>query len=55
MSYRPGRPHRLAELVPLNQFLGSINVKKFRLWLLKRFTNTGSVECAHLMEAKTTC
>ncbi len=27
LSYRPARLHRLAELVPWNRFLGSINVK----------------------------
>jgi hypothetical protein len=32
LSYRPGRLHRLAEFIPWNRFLGSINVK-----------NTGSV------------
>ena len=26
LSYRPARPHRLAELIPLNRFLGSLNV-----------------------------
>jgi len=26
LSYRPARPHRLAEFIPWNQFLGSINV-----------------------------
>jgi hypothetical protein len=26
LSYRPARLHRLAELIPWNRFLGSINV-----------------------------
>ncbi len=31
LSYRPGRLHSLAVLVPWNRFLGSLKVKKFRL------------------------
>jgi hypothetical protein len=31
--YRPARLHRLAELILWNQFLGSVNVYKFRLWM----------------------
>ncbi len=31
MSYGPARLHRLAELIPWNQFLGSIKLKKFVL------------------------
>jgi hypothetical protein len=29
LSYRPDRLHRLAELIPRNQFLGSLNVYKY--------------------------
>ncbi len=29
LSYRPPRLHRLAELIPRNQFLGSLKVYKF--------------------------
>jgi hypothetical protein len=32
LSYRPARLHRLAELIPWNQFLSSLKVKKFGLW-----------------------
>ncbi len=32
LSYRPARLHRLAEFIPWNRFLGSINVNKFGLW-----------------------
>jgi hypothetical protein len=31
LPYRPARLNRLAELIPLNQFLGSLKVKKFGL------------------------
>jgi hypothetical protein len=31
LSYRPARLQRLAELIPWNRFLGSLNVYKFRL------------------------
>jgi hypothetical protein len=31
LSYRPARLHRLAELMPWNRFLGSINVYKYGL------------------------
>ncbi len=31
MSYRAARLHRLAELIPWNQFLGSLKVLKYRL------------------------
>jgi hypothetical protein len=31
LSYRPARLRRLAEFIPLNRFLGYINVKKYRL------------------------
>jgi hypothetical protein len=34
LSCRPGRPHRLAELIPWNRLLGSLKVKKFWLWYL---------------------
>ncbi len=30
LSYRPARLHRLAESIPWNRFLGSINVLKIR-------------------------
>jgi hypothetical protein len=30
LSYRPARLHRLAEFIPWNRFLGSINVLKIR-------------------------
>jgi hypothetical protein len=36
LSYRPARLHRLAEFIPWNLFLCSINVKKYRLWLGKK-------------------
>ncbi len=32
VSYRPAWLHRLAELIPRNRFLGSLNVYKYRLW-----------------------
>jgi hypothetical protein len=32
LSYRPARLHRLAEFIPWNRFLGSINVLKYGLW-----------------------
>jgi hypothetical protein len=35
LSYRPARLHRLAETFPWNRFLGSIKVKKYRLWNAK--------------------
>jgi hypothetical protein len=31
LSYQPARLHSLGELVPLNRFLGSLEVKKFGL------------------------
>jgi hypothetical protein len=31
LSYRPARLHRLAESIPLNRFLGSLNVYKYGL------------------------
>ncbi len=31
LSYRPGRLHRLVELIPWNRFLGSLKVYKFGL------------------------
>jgi hypothetical protein len=31
LSYRPARLYRLAEFMPWNQFLGSINVSKYGL------------------------
>jgi hypothetical protein len=31
LSYRPARLHRLAEFIPWNRFLGSINVEKYGL------------------------
>jgi hypothetical protein len=31
LSYRPARLHRLAEFIPWNRFLGSINVQKYGL------------------------
>jgi hypothetical protein len=31
LSYRPARLHRLAEFIPWNRFLGSINVSKYGL------------------------
>ncbi len=34
LSYRPARLHRLAEFIPQNRFLGSINVKKYGLWTI---------------------
>jgi hypothetical protein len=34
LSYRPARLHRLAEFIPSNRFLDSINVEKYGLWLL---------------------
>ncbi len=33
LSYRPTRLHRLAEFIPWNRFLGSINVNKYGLRL----------------------
>jgi hypothetical protein len=33
--YRPAKLHRLADLIPWNLFLGSLNVYKFGLRLLK--------------------
>jgi len=35
IMYRPARVHRLAETIPRNQFLGSLNVYKFGLWILR--------------------
>jgi hypothetical protein len=32
LSYRPARLHRLAEFIPWNRFLGSINIFKYGLW-----------------------
>jgi hypothetical protein len=32
LSYRLARLHRLAESIPRNRFLGSINVYKYGLW-----------------------
>ncbi len=32
LSYRPATLHRLAESIPWNRFLGSVNVYKFGLW-----------------------
>ncbi len=32
LSYRPARLHRLAEFIPWNRFLCSINVLKYGLW-----------------------
>ncbi len=32
LSYRPTRLHSLAESIPRNRFLGSINVYKYGLW-----------------------
>jgi hypothetical protein len=37
ISYRPARLHRLAELMPWNRFLGSINVLKYGLWVRRRY------------------
>jgi hypothetical protein len=34
LTYRPARLQRLAESIPWNQFLGSLNVYKFGLWFL---------------------
>jgi hypothetical protein len=34
LLYRPARLHRLAESIPRNWFLGSLNVYKFGLWPL---------------------
>jgi hypothetical protein len=31
LTYRPDRLHRLAESIPWNRFLGSLNVYKYRL------------------------
>jgi hypothetical protein len=31
LSYRPARLHRLAEFIPWNRFMGSMNVKKYGL------------------------
>ncbi len=31
LSYWPARRHRLAEFIPWNRFLGSINVEKYEL------------------------
>jgi hypothetical protein len=33
LSYRPARLHSLAEIVPWNQFLGSLKVLKIGLWV----------------------
>jgi hypothetical protein len=32
LSHRPASLHKLAEIIPWNQFLGSINVYKYGLW-----------------------
>jgi hypothetical protein len=32
LSYRPARLHRLAESIPWNRYLGSLNIYKFGLW-----------------------
>jgi hypothetical protein len=37
LSYRSARLHKLAELIPLNRFLGSLQVKKYRLTTESRF------------------
>ncbi len=34
LTYRPAKLHRLAESIPWNRFLGSLNVYKFGLWIL---------------------
>ncbi len=41
LSHRPARLHRLAEFIPWNRFLGSINVWKYRL--RNRFQEIDSV------------
>jgi hypothetical protein len=38
LSYRPARLHRLAELIPLNRFLGSLKVHKHEIFLNFFFT-----------------
>ncbi len=35
LTYRPARLHRLAEPIPWNRFLGSLNVYKYGLWKRK--------------------
>jgi hypothetical protein len=35
-SYQPVRLHRLAEFIPWNRFLGSINVLKYGLWSIPK-------------------
>jgi hypothetical protein len=32
LSYWPAKLHRLAELIPWNQFLGSLEVSKYHFW-----------------------
>ncbi len=44
LSYRPARLHRLAESIPWNRFLGSLNVYQFGLW---SYTLRLPVEPAH--------
>ncbi len=45
LSYRPARPHRLAELIPWNRFLGSLDVCKFGLSGLLVSVGFGSLLC----------
>jgi hypothetical protein len=42
LSHRPDRLQRLAELVPLNRFLGSIKVEKFGL---RSYTHLPGLKC----------
>jgi hypothetical protein len=49
LSYRPARLHRLAELIPLNQFLGSIKVYTFGLRRIQYFLAVGC-DCVYEQE-----
>ncbi len=41
LSYRPARLHRLAESIPRNRFLGSLNVYKYELWSFRHSSCSG--------------
>jgi hypothetical protein len=58
LSYRPTRLHRLAEFIPWNRFLGSINVQKYGLCvvpfsLIYSKHETGSFNISTIAENKT--
>ncbi len=42
LMYRPARLHRLAQSIPWNRFLGTLNVEKYGLWLVTHTFSTVS-------------